>query len=344
LSSPLPTRRGFLGLAVLAGLAACGSPRAADTGLHPALRRPEPFGEIALLAATSGAGGAPNPGGGAGELRAAVAALARGAGAEAMVGVSSAFFDAAGLVTRRPSGLVPMPAFPGDVLTEERSGAAVLVQVEGDSAAGVARRIDQLLSAVGPGLAVSWRTAVHRDAAGVRAGRALQRNPFGFVEGQANPELADPAPVLTADGSSLVAVRVIRMAHELWDADGIARQERVIGRRRDGTWLDGTDAAGQPRFADDPHGAVTPLDSHVRRANPRTPDAPAPRMLRRSWSYDGGPADRGVVFMAFQNDLTAGFLRAQQRLPGEALGSYLLTVGGGFFLVPPPTALAALVG
>jgi deferrochelatase/peroxidase EfeB len=53
--------------------------------------------------------------------------------------------------------------------------------------------------------------------------------------------------------------------------------------------------------------------------------------------------DDGMVFMAFQNDLATGFVRAQQRLHGEALSPYLLTVGGGYFVVPTLDGLAAVL-
>jgi len=152
-----------------------------------------------------------------------------------------------------------------------------------------------------------------------------------------------------AVGGSYLELRVIRMAHELWNADDVDKQERIIGRRTDGRWLDGSAPFDEPWFAADPEGAVTPLDSHVRKVNPRTPGQPAPRLLRRSWSYAGGTAaggnpDEGMVFMAFQNDLAAGFLRAPERLRGEALGPYLLPMGGGYFVVPTADGLAELLG
>jgi deferrochelatase/peroxidase EfeB len=96
----------------------------------------------------------------------------------------------------------------------------------------------------------------------------------------------------------------------------------------------------EPDFAADPDGKVTPLDSHVRRADPRTAGAAAPRLVRRSWSYqagaaEGGRPDEGLLFMAYQGDLETGFLSVQRRLAGQALDRYLLTVGGGYFWVPP---------
>ena len=62
-------------------------------------------------------------------------------------------------------------------------------------------------------------------------------------------------------------------------------------------------------------------------------------MLRRSWAYDAGTtpegqADSGILFMAYQADVETGFELAQRRLQGEAMAPYVLTVGGGYFIVP----------
>ncbi|BFO19106.1 hypothetical protein SHKM778_54940 [Streptomyces sp. KM77-8] len=43
-----------------------------------------------------------------------------------------------------------------------------------------------------------------------------------------------------------------------------------------------------------------------------------------------------MIFCCFQRDLEKGFEAVQQRLRGEAMAKYTLTVGGGYFFVPPP--------
>lgn len=318
---------GAAGLAALAclGVSGCATePSPADPpGTHAALRRPRPLGTVAFLGVT-------------GDRGAARDAL-RAAGTEVMVGLSASMFtDPADPLA---AGLTPMPPFVGDVLLPDRANPDAFVQVEGDDAGACAARLDAVLAGL-PGLTVRWRIPVHRDLAGVTDGRPLQRNPFGFVEGQANPAPDElRAAVLRPTGAALVAVRVIRMAHELWNTEPPSTQEQTIGRRADGTWLDGTPPAGIPRYAEDPDGAVIPLTSHARTMNPRTPGTPAPRMLRRSWSYQAPPTaegtpDEGVIFMAFQSDFATGFALAQDRLPGDDLHRYLLTVGGGYFVVP----------
>lgn len=137
-----------------------------------------------------------------------------------------------------------------------------------------------------------------------------------------------------AVGGSYQVVRIIQLATELWDKDSIPEQERIIGRRGDGRWLDGTPIGAQPNFSADPNGKVTPLDSHVRLAAPdrRNP----PPMVRRGYSYDRGNGDAGLIFSCFQRELTKGFVAVQKRLEGEAMAKYVLTIGGGYFFVPPP--------
>ncbi|MFT7835948.1 Dyp-type peroxidase [Saccharothrix sp. BKS2] len=299
-----PTRRAFLAGAALTALAGCAA-GPAPVG-HPALRRPRRAGAVAFL-----------------RTGAAAPLLELRGEPDVLVGLG------ARLAPGTP-GLTAMPAFPGEVLIPERSNTDAFLQVEGDDEEECRERLAGLLAAL-PDARATWQTTVRRDT--VDGG--LQRNPFGFVEGQTNS-----GSVLLPTGDALLAVRVIRLAHRSWDADTPEHHRRVIGRHPDGTWLDGAPAHADPGYAADPTGAVIPLDSHVRAMNPRTPGAPAPRMLRRSWAYQAPPTaqgtpDEGVLFMAFQDDFGKGFALAQSRMAGDALHPYLLTVGGGYYAVPP---------
>ncbi|SCK54095.1 Tat-translocated enzyme [Streptomyces sp. ScaeMP-e48] len=190
-----------------------------------------------------------------------------------------------------------------------------------------------------------WRIGGFRKENRTQGGKWLARNPFHFTEGFGNPdtgrEVVDRAVVVPgqgepvwAEGGSYQVIRIVRFATDLWDRDSVDEQERIIGRRREGRWLDGTPGEEQPNFAADPHGKATPLDSHVRLAAPdrRNP----PPMVRRSYSYDRGDGDSGLIFSCFQRDLVQGFETVQRRLEGESLAQYVLTTGGGYFFVPPP--------
>ncbi|MER6999033.1 Dyp-type peroxidase [Streptomyces sp. NPDC000410] len=272
----------------------------------------------------------------AGGLRAA-----RSAGASAAPAVGAALFVRPEL---RPRGLVTMPRFPGDLLDPARSHGEVLLHIAADRQATVKTAVDRLLASA-PEWRVRWRADGFRSDNREEGGRGLARNPFHFTEGFGNPgterETADRVLVRAdqiepawAVGGSYQVVRIIRLATELWDTDPVEEQERIIGRRREGGWLDGTPDGEQPNLAADPDGNLTPLDSHVRLAAPdrRNP----PPIVRRSYSYDRGNGDTGLIFSCFQRDLAKGFESVQKRLEGETMAKYLLTVGGGYFFVPPP--------
>ncbi len=83
----------------------------------------------------------------------------------------------------------------------------------------------------------------------------------------------------------------------------------MFGRRRDtGAPLDGNSEFDTPDYKADPHGHVIPLDSHIRLANPRTPETANQRLIRRSYNYDlgvdvNGNLQAGHIFIAYQQDV-----------------------------------------
>ncbi|MFH9712865.1 Dyp-type peroxidase [Streptomyces luteogriseus] len=243
----------------------------------------------------------------------------------------------------RPRQLKRMPSFAGDVLDPAASHGDLLLHITGASARAARQAAEQALRAL-PRQQLRWRVDGTRPENRIEDGRGLSRNPFHFTEGHGNPataaEITGRAIVKAgqgepawAVGGSYQVIRIIRLATGFWDRDTIPEQERIIGRRRNGRWLDGTPGTERAVFATDPHGRTTPLDAHVRRAvpNPRTP----PPMVRRSYNYDRGPDDQGLIFSCFQGDLEKGFEAVQRRLQGEAMAKYTLTTGGGYFFVPP---------
>ncbi|MEV3972815.1 Dyp-type peroxidase [Streptomyces sp. NPDC050698] len=244
----------------------------------------------------------------------------------------------------RPRHLKRMPPFAGDVLDPAQSHGDLLLHITGSSARAVRQAAEQTLRALSQ-QQVRWSVDGTRPENRAEDGRGLSRNPFHFTEGYGNPattaEITERATVRVgqgepswAVGGSYQVIRVIRLATDFWDRDTVHEQERITGRRRNGRWLDGTPSTERAAFATDPHGKITPLDAHVRRAapNPRT----APPMVRRSYNYDRGPDDQGLIFSCFQSDLEKGFEAVQRRLQGEAMARYTLTTGGGYFFVPPP--------
>ncbi|MFG1886011.1 Dyp-type peroxidase [Micromonospora sp. NPDC049102] len=270
---------------------------------------------------------------------------------EVTVAVGASLFDTRfGLGGHRPRGLVEMPVFPNDVLDPARCHGDLLLQVGAVDAATARSVVDEL---AGADLVPRWRVEGFRDENAVtEAGRASDRNLFGFREGAGNPDVRDEAemdrlvwvgngggePVWTAGGTYQV-VRVIRFATALWDGESVGRQEAVFGRRK----ADGVPLSGEAESFDyraDPSGQLIALDAHIRRANPRTPETAGSRILRRGYSYRGGVdaagrRDEGMLFVCFQQDVERGFATVQRRLAGEALDRYVLPVGGGYFFVLP---------
>ena len=139
-----------------------------------------------------------------------------------------------------------------------------------------------------------------------------------------------------------MVVRTIRTKVEFWDRTALATQEDIIGRHK---------ASGRAarRHAGRTTSRTTrrtrragrsPLDAHIRLANPRTPQAEANRILRRGFNFSNGFAkngqlEQGLLFVCFQRDLDQGFVAVQNRLNGEPLEEYVQPVGGGFFFALP---------
>ncbi|WP_460086239.1 Dyp-type peroxidase [Streptomyces variabilis] len=243
----------------------------------------------------------------------------------------------------RPRHLRKMPLFAGDVLDPAQSHGDLLLHITGSAARAVQQAAERTLQAL-PQQQVRWRTDGTRPENRTENGRGLARNPFHFTEGYGNPateeESTDRAAVRAAQsepswavGGSYQVIRIIRLATDFWDRDTVYEQERIIGRRRDGRWLDGTPSDERPVFATDPHGKITPLDAHARRAAPDRHNPPP--IVRRSYNYRRSADDQGLIFCCFQRDLEKGFEAVQNRLQGEAMAKYTLTIGGGYFFVPP---------
>jgi deferrochelatase/peroxidase EfeB len=190
----------------------------------------------------------------------------------------------------------------------------------------------------------------------VVAGEAPEsaRNFLGFRDGSANPNSADPAlmdRLIWVQGGqdepgwasygTYQAVRIIRNFVERWDRTPLREQERIFGREKaSGAPLGGGTEQGVPDYRVDPEGKVTPLDAHIRLANPRTAETERNLMLRRQFNYSNGVTksgqlDMGLLFICYQIDLEQGFIAVQRRLDGEPLEEYIKPVGGGFFFTLP---------
>ncbi|GHB79178.1 peroxidase [Streptomyces xanthochromogenes] len=243
-----------------------------------------------------------------------------------------------------PEGLRELPAFAGEHLDVAAGGGEIGVQICARDARGC-ERLAGLLAGAGAGvLRPRWRQAGFLSGerpgprsellAPPRAGEA-SRDLLGFKNGTSNPTAAEnerwvwlPPGGRYADGTFLV-VRRIRLRVEEFGRLPVARQEQIVGCRKGGGEVLSSDLNART-----PEGSyVLPLDAHVRLAGPG-PDGGA-RMLRRSYSYENSPGDRGMLFLAYMRD-PALFVRVGTRLAAsDALNSFAEQYGSALFYVLP---------
>ncbi|MBP2475555.1 deferrochelatase/peroxidase EfeB [Crossiella equi] len=230
-------------------------------------------------------------------------------------------------------GSADLPRFAREQVKDEHRGGELLLQVCATDPMVVSLAVTELLR--GLDLRSRWRQTAFRGAA--RPDGAA-RNIFGFTDGIVVPrgdkELNEE--VWLDSGATIAVVRRLRLDVPGFLAQPLARQEEVFGRRRDTSEPlsgGGPDAEVDltAKSADGEY--LVPADSHVRRAHPLTSGSGL--MLRRSYSYDDGPEDRGLLFISFQRDLRT-FVATQHRLDeGDALMKYATPTASGTFLVLP---------
>ncbi len=195
----------------------------------------------------------------------------------------------------------PCPRFPTTLAPADTHGDIAIQVCAIDSAACV-HALRFLTMGSRASMAMRWMVeGFQRPNTQPGVGRTTTRNLMGFKNGTSNlapgtDELSkrvwvtpqDDEPDWAINGSYLVA-RTIRMFVERWDRTPLDEQEHIIGRtKRTGAPLDGSREEDAPNYHSDPQGAATPIDAHIRLANPRTPASAASRILRRPYSFSRG--------------------------------------------------------
>ncbi len=269
---------------------------------------------------------------------------------------NSLFDDRFGLKPLKPKRLQRMTEFPNDALEKSLCDGDLAIQFCSNTPDTNIHALRDIVKNLPDLLMVRWKQEGSVPVQPPHSPKAKEsaRNFLGFRDGSANPDAADHAlmrrivwvqpesdePRWAANGSYM-AVRIIRNFVERWDRTPLQEQESIFGRRKaSGAPFDGKTEADVPNYAKDPKGKITPLDSHIRRANPRDAEAEQHLILRRPFNYSNGVAksgqlEMGLLFIAYQADLEKGFITVQNRLNGEPLEEYLKPIGGGYFFALP---------
>lgn len=270
---------------------------------------------------------------------------------------ASMFDERFGLQALKPRHLAQMTSFSNDALQDEFCHGDLLLQFSSNTPDTNIHALRDIVKNTPDSLLLRWKQEGSVPVRPVNPGKPKQsaRNFLGFRDGSANPDSTDAElmnrivwvqasggePAWTSGGSYQV-VRLIRNFVERWDRTPLQEQQTIIGRQKaSGTPLEGgTSEADVPHFANDPQGKTTPLDAHIRLANPRDAEAQKHLILRRPFNYSNGVSksnqmDMGLLFICYQADLEQGFVAVQTRLNGEALEEYIKPFGGGYFFALP---------
>lgn len=273
------------------------------------------------------------------------------------VAVGASLFDERfGLAAHKPVRLQRMSRFRNDALDAGLCHGDLSVQFCANTPDTIIHALRDVVKNLPDLLVLRWLQQGSVPEIPVVTGKPAEsaRNFLGFRDGSANPNSADPVlmdRLIWVQGGSdepdwatygtYQAVRIIRNFVERWDRTPLGEQERIIGREKaSGAPLGGGTEQDVPDFAADPEGKLTPLDAHIRLANPRTTATDKNLMLRRPFNYSNGVTksgqlDMGLLFICYQRDLEQGFIAVQRRLDGEPLEEYIKPVGGGFFFTLP---------
>ena len=274
------------------------------------------------------------------------------------VSVGNSLFDERfGLAKHKPVRLHQMQRHPNDALDAALCHGDLSIQFCANTPDTNIHALRDIIKNMPDLLVLHWKQEGSVPPIPAVPGKPSEsaRNFLGFRDGSANPDSADATLMdgivwvqpgsgepQWAEGGSYQAVRIIRNFVERWDRTPLGEQEAIMGRRKpSGAPLDGGLTEHEaPDYTQDPEGKATPMDAHIRLANPRTKASEANLILRRPFNYSNGVTrsgqlEMGLLFICYQADLEKGFVTVQKRLDGEPLEEYIKPIGGGFFFTLP---------
>lgn len=267
----------------------------------------------------------------------------------AYVGFGPSMFQKLGLTSMQPAGFGELPAFKVDQLKPEFSGGDVLIHVAADDPVVLSHGTRGLVRDSMPFATVRWTQSGFAHSPGMVPPGLTHRNLMGQVDGTANPILGsddfsnlvwiEDGPQWIQGGTQLV-FRRIAMQLDTWDQLGAPAKEEVIGRKlSNGAPLTGSKESDIPDLAArHPNGLkVIPDFAHIRRA---APAAEGERIFRRPFSYEAGISsqgslDVGLLWTAYQRDLSTQFIPIQRRLDElDLLNKWTVPIGSAEFAIP----------
>jgi deferrochelatase/peroxidase EfeB len=270
------------------------------------------------------------------------------------VGFGPSFFDALGIVDRRPPALADLPPLTGDQLDPARSGGDLCVQACANDPQVAVHAVRNLVRTGFGTASVRWAQLGYGRTSSTTGQQPTARNLFGFKDGTNNLKAEEEAqldehvwvrrgdgPEWMTGGTYLVARR-IRMHVETWDRTSLRQQEAIVGRTKGvGAPLGGTGEFDPADYGNaDPDGTpVIPRDAHIRLASAESLNGV--KMLRRGFNFvdgaDGqGHLDAGLFFVCFVRDPGTQFVPMQRALSrGDRMMEYLEHTGSAVFACPP---------
>ena len=264
----------------------------------------------------------------------------------AYVGYSATLLAKLNLESQLPGGMIELPSFNVDQLEERFSGGDVLLHIAADDPIVLAHGTRSLIRDSMPFASVRWVQSGFAHTPGMVPGGMTHRNLMGQIDGTANPKIEtdDFDQVVWIEdgpewiqGGTLLVFRRIAMQLDSWDQLGPGEKEEVIGRDlANGAPLTGEREEDIPDLAArHPNGLlVIPDFAHIRRA---APQAEGERIFRRPFSYENGfsetgSLDVGLLWTAYQRDISKQFLPIQQRLDQlDLLNKWTVPIGSAVF-------------